>query len=262
VGVPVELDGGVHAPPLAFVRGAGRAFRRKTLRKRAELFDELRTALRLYLPHSGPREQAPEASQQELQDIRVAVDSLTLSLQERRPQRGPAQDTRRAIDLILAHLHRHGDSLWGHAIVLPPEAGDGVRIVSRTNNLLEGVNRAMKQGVRRRSGRENLAADLEHLPPEAALACNLLCPDYVEILYGSLDQLPQTFAELDALRRQRVLSAESHCSPASRPNTAEIASASLPKADRQLVRSDAMSGLILAAARISAPRANATPARC
>lgn len=240
----------------SFTQNAG------TLRRRAELFDELRTALRLHLPNRGSRGQAPEASQQELQDIRVAVESLTLSLQERRPQRGPAQDTRRAIDLILAHLDRHGDSLWGHTITLPPEAGDGVRMVSRTNNLLEGFNRALKQGERRRSGRKNLSDDFEHLPPEAALARNLLCPDYVEILCGSLDRLPQALAELDAERRQMALAAKSPSSPASRPEAPENASASLPKADRRLVRSKAMNDHILAAARSRAPRVNTTPARC
>ncbi len=233
----------------------------KTLRRRAELFDELRTALRLHLPDHGSQGQTPEPSQQELQDIRAAVESLTLSLQERRPLRGPAQDTRRAIDLILAHLDRHGASLWGHAITLPPEVGDDVRLASRTNNSLEGFNRGMKQGERRRSGRKNLSDDFEHLPPEAALARNLLCPDYVEILCGSLDRLPQTFAELDAERRQVALAAESPSTRASRPNAPEIASASLPKADRRLVRSKAMSGRILAAARSRAPRVNTTPAR-
>ncbi len=228
----------------------------RTLHRRAELFDELRTALRLHPVERGGAEGMPETTELELQDIQGAVEQLTLSLRERRPQRGPAQDTRKAIDLILVHLDRYGDSLWGHAIDLPPEAGGGVRLVARTNNLLEGFNRAMKQGERRRSGRKTLADDFEHLPPEAALVRNLLCPDYVEILCGSRDQLPHAFAELDVERRRQALANEKPATKEPRSDEPEIASASLPRQDRRLVRSHAMGNLILAAARSRAPRVN------
>jgi hypothetical protein len=219
------------------------------LRRRAELFDELRTALRLYLPDNGAQGRTSDHSEQELRDIRSAVEQLTVSLQDGRPQRGPAQDTRQAVDLILAHLNRHGDSLWGHAIALPAKAGGGVRLVSRTNNILEGFNRALKQGERRRSGRKILSNDFEHLQPEAALARNLLCADYVEILCGSLERLPQAFAELDAGKRRRLLTADQFTAPDSCPDSPQIAGASLPKADRRLVRSEAMGNWVLAAAR-------------
>jgi hypothetical protein len=186
---------------------------------------------------------------------------LTLSLQDRRPRRGPGRDTRQAIDLILAHLDRHGHSLWGHAIALPAKAGGGVRLVPRTNNLLENFNRALKQGERRRSGRKILSNDFEHLQPEAALAHNLLCSDYVEILCGSLERLPQAFAQLDAETHRRLLTAVQPSAPGSCTDTPEIACASLPKADRRLVRSEAMANRVLAAARSRAPRVNTTPAQ-
>jgi hypothetical protein len=232
-----------------------------TLRKRAKLFDELRTALRLYPSNTGVQGRTSGTCEQELQDIRAAVEQLTLSLQDRRPRRGPGRDTRQAIDLILAHLDRHGHSLWGHAIALPAKAGGGVRLVPRTNNLLENFNRALKQGERRRSGRKILSNDFEHLQPEAALAHNLLCSDYVEILCGSLERLPQAFAQLDAETHRRLLTAVQPSAPGSCTDTPEIACASLPKADRRLVRSEAMANRVLAAARSRAPRVNTTPAQ-
>ena len=189
------------------------------------------------------------------------MESLYLSLQERRPQRGPAQDSRQAIDLILMHLDRYGDSLWGHVIKLSAEAGGGIRLVERTNNLLEGFNRSMKQGERRRSGRKTLSDDFEHLPPEAALARNLLCADYVEILCGSIEQLPKAFAQLDADRRRQSLATEPPNASQPTQHTPEIASASLPKEDRRLIRSEDMAIRILAAARSRAPRAEIRPAQ-
>jgi len=178
----------------------------ETLKERAQLFSELRDALRLREEeHGGPQSNGAGQTVETLRDIRQAVDDLTNSLRQRRPERGPAKDTRLAIDLVLAHLERHGDSLWGHAIPMPERLGGGIRLVDRTNNILEGFFHTMKHGERRRSGRKDLAQDFERLPPAAALAANLTRPDYVSIVCGSLDQLPQAFARLDAGDRRRSL---------------------------------------------------------
>jgi len=232
------------------------------LRRRSKLFDELRVALRLHSAESGESDPHTEATESELRDIRANVDALIISLDERRPQRGPAQDTRQAIDLILVHLDRYGDSLWGHAIDLPAHAGGGVRLVQRTNNLLEGFYRTMKQGERRRSGRKTLSDDFEHLPAEAALARNLLCPDYVEIVSGSMDRLAHAFFELDAAKRSHALTAAPFADQTPPNESAEPATASLPKPDRCIVRFADTSNRILAAARSRAPRVNVQRTRC
>jgi len=230
------------------------------LRRRAAPFDEVRAALRLFPRHDDTPDLASQTSPQRLKDIQAAVLSLTASLRERRPQRGPAQDSRQAIDLILAHIDRHGPSLWVHAIALPPEAGGGVRLVHRTNNILESFYRSLKQDERRRSGRRTLTDDLEHLHPEAALARNLLHHDYVEILCGSLQNLPRAFADLDAHRR--LVASQDHPSADmdDGADAPEIASASLPRLDRRLVRSPAMTARVLTAARSRAPRLHADQA--
>lgn len=229
-----------------------------TLRARAALFTELRDALRLrpkpaartVPPPSGP---TPEQAAVELRDIEAAVQALTASLRERRPERGPAQDQRQAIDAILAHLHRHGPSLFGHVIRLPPSVGGGIRLVDRTNNSLEGLFADIKHGERRRSGRKILTQDLEQLPPAAALATNLRSSDYVAIVCGTLDQLPQAFAQLDAaIRRRSALVARAAARTAD-ANDGDVVSASLPIADRVLIRTEHMDRRIRAAARSRAP---------
>jgi len=101
----------------------------------------------------------------------------------------------------------------------------------------------LKRGERRRSGRKNLAQDLELLPPGALLAVNLTRPDYVEIVCGSLDRLPQLFARLDAQNR--------HCSLAvaalQQAGECDVVRASLNRSNRRLVRNEAMEERILAA---------------
>ena len=75
--------------------------------------------------------------------------------------------------------------------------GRVVAVVDRTNNVIEQSFAVAKQGLRRRLGRAHLGRDLEDQPAQAFLAANLLHPDYVRILCGTLEQLPAAFAELD-----------------------------------------------------------------
>lgn len=232
------------------------------LLKRANLFDELRTALRLHASTgSNPRSDrtlSPQQAAAELKDIRREVDHLRRSLRRRRPVRGPAQDTREAIDIVLQHLQRHGRSLWGHAIPLSKKAGGGFYVLDRTNNLLEGFFHKIKHEERRRSGRKVLTYDFERMPPQAALAFNLLRPDYVELLCGSIDKLPQAFADLDAEQRSAKLAASE--SGVTQPNELQLLSASLPCADRLFVRTQSLKMFIEAAARSRAPSCEfATP---
>ena len=228
----------------------------RTLERRARLHDELREALRLRPKLPAGAAGAADAQEQvlELRDIERAVEKLTRSLVKRRPKRGPAQDERKAIDLILEHLDRHGPSLWGHAISLPPEVGGGVRLVERTNVILESFWHEIKHGERRRSGRKVLTQDFEQLPAEAVLARNLTRPDYVAALCGTLDNLPHAFAELDAADRSMSLPARRRAAASRAEGGAEIISRSLPKADRDLVRTDAMQERVADEARSRAPR--------
>jgi hypothetical protein len=224
------------------------------LNSRAKLFDELRDSLRLFPERSSAAQienvpLPPEQQAQELQDIREELDKLILSLKTRRPKRGPAQDARNAIDTLLTHIERHGDSLWGHAIPLPDNIGGGIGVVQRTNNILEGFFKGMKHDERRRSGRKNLTHDFETLPPAAALAYNLNRPDYVSIVCGSLECLHKAFAKLDSDKANGITSNEEKVSVSALQSAAQTETSSLPSEDRRLVRTEHMKRRILAAAR-------------
>jgi hypothetical protein len=221
------------------------------LRRRAALFDELRGVLRVVATEPEPRDETVD----DLEQMHVELDALVVSLQNRRPARGPAQDTREAIDLILEHIEAHGDNLWGHAIGLPDSVGGGIRLVSRTNFLLENFFGELKHDERRRSGRKNLGQDLEHLPAEAALVRNLSHDDYVTTVCGSLNDLPQAFAELDRQAREtRLTGASPQDQDEDLAAVLQIASASLSPADRRVVRTEDMDRRIAAAAGSRAPR--------
>ena len=214
------------------------------LDKRARIFAELRTALRLVPDFTRCSDPTPADTLQtatEFEDIRAGVTKLSARLKERRPERGPAKDVREAIDIVLTHLDRHGQFLWGHAIATNQQTGQ-VRLVDRTNNILEGFFHGMKHGERRRSGRKILTQDFERLPAPAALAINLTRTDYVAILCGSVEQLPAAFAKLDDVNRSHSLPARTE-----EMISAETETASMTLADKRLIRLAQMEKCILAA---------------
>ena len=98
--------------------------------------------------------------------------------------------------IILAYLDRYRERLFGHPVARD-HAGKIVAVVERTNNVAEHFFGADKQRLRRRLGRAHLGRDLEDQPAQAALVANLRHLDYVQIVCGTLEQLPRAFAELD-----------------------------------------------------------------
>jgi hypothetical protein len=223
---------------------------------RGALFDELREALRLPGTENEPTGDGFSTLEaaRELRNVQQSLKALEDSLRGRRPSRGPAQESREAIDLILDHLDRHGATLWGHEIRLPASAGGGVRLVDRTNNLLEGFFNGVKHGERRRSGRKILTHDFECLPAAAALVPNLNKPDYVQLLCGSLDGLSAAFAQLDSARKASGLDTAPTNVPKRPPSRPEVETASLPLLDRPVVRADQMRTFVVSAAQSRAPR--------
>jgi hypothetical protein len=220
----------------------------RRLRRLATLFDEMRNVLRLAA-------ELPEGqTEKELEEMRRQFDKWVASLEKRRPACGPAQDTRKAIDIILNHIEKHGENLWGHVICLPENTDRRVRLVSRTNFLLENRFKHMKHGERRRSGRRILTQDLEHLPVESALAYNLERDDYVNIVCGSLDRLSEAFAQMDQEEETQRLMGNSASDTDDLGKVLQISTASLSTPDRRVVRTKNMDYRIRAAAGSRAPR--------
>ena len=98
--------------------------------------------------------------------------------------------------VVLAYLDRYKGQLFGHPMARD-DAGRVVVVVERTNNPAEQFFSNAKRKLRRRLGRANLGWDMQDQPAQAALAANLLDPHYVEIVCGTVDELPHAFAELE-----------------------------------------------------------------
>lgn len=216
--------------------------------RRAKLFDEMRDTLRL--AEKYPKDE----TQQEIENIYLQFQKWTASIEKRRPCSGPAKDQREAIDIILKHIQVHGKTLWGHAIPVMTDLGREVRLVTRTNYLPEHLFKDVKHGERCRSGRKILTQDLEHMPAEAMLVSNLKHDDYVKIVCGSIDRLPEVFAELDKNERGLRMIGQQSSYDDDLEKILQIPTASLSTDDRRLVRTKAMNSRMHAAANSRAPR--------
>jgi len=220
----------------------------RKLRRRATLFDELRDKLRL--ASSLPENESVD----DLNTMQLDFEKWISSLEERRPKRGPSEDIRSAIDIILKHVQTHGKNLWGHIIALPECAGGGIRLVGRTNELLENFFKKVKHSERRRSGRKNLTQDLEDLPASALLSYNLQDAEYVSIVCGSLDKLAGAFAQLDQEQQKKRQKGLPPTDSKDLQRALQLSTSSLSTADRHIVRTKDMDRRIRKAATSRAPR--------
>ena len=137
---------------------------------------------------------------------------------------------------------------------MPEYADGGIRLTARTNELAENFFKKMKHLERRRSGRKNLAQDLEHLPAAAALVYNLNDADYVSIVCGSLDRLPKVFAQMDQEEQHKRQEGMTSIEREDLERILQLSTSSLSTADRRIVRTDAMNQRIKKAANSRAPR--------
>jgi hypothetical protein len=98
--------------------------------------------------------------------------------------------------VILSYLETYGGKLVGHPVRYD-ETGAVIAVMERTNNVPEHFFAINNQRLRRRVGRKHLGHDLDQQPAQAVLVLNLLRPDYVRVLCGSLENLADAFAQLD-----------------------------------------------------------------
>ncbi|MBI4585058.1 MAG: hypothetical protein HY717_13680 [Planctomycetes bacterium] len=99
------------------------------------------------------------------------------------------------METVTRHLDKYWDGLFGHCLTVSDE-DQRYLMVQRTNNLSERFFRGVKRFLRRITGKKKLNREVDALPDHALLVFNLKSQSYVELICGSLEQLPRAFAEL------------------------------------------------------------------
>ena len=175
----------------------------ETLEQALEPFSELRDILRItngeLLRTESCSYQAtlPSVEASILEKIEADLNDYIVDLEIKVPTVGKKVCNPHPCAVILSYLKRYGSKLFGHPVRLD-DTGAVLAVMERTNNVAEHFFARGSQRLRRRLGRKHIGHDLEQQPAQALLTANLLHPDYVRILCGSLENLPLAFAQLDS----------------------------------------------------------------
>jgi len=175
----------------------------EALEQAIEPFSELRALMRLSNVHllrtksCGYQATFPSAEILLLEKIEADLKDYIVDLQIKVPTVGKKVSNPHPCAVILSYLKRYGSKLFGHPVRLD-DTGTVLAVMERTNNVAEHFFARGSQRLRRRLGRKHIGHDLEQQPAQALLTANLLHPDYVSILCGSLENLPRAFAQVDS----------------------------------------------------------------
>ena len=166
------------------------------LLQKNSLFLELRAELRLGRPQKPTAEKDEEWTCRSPEEVRQAEEALIRFRTElqRQEKSGGSTGNSEARKIILKHLDEYWDGLFGHS--LPVAGSEGYLTVERTNNLAEHFFREVKRFLRRTTGKKKLKQEVDAFSDQMLLVFNLKTPKYVELVCGSLERLPQAFAEL------------------------------------------------------------------
>ncbi|MDP7302146.1 MAG: hypothetical protein QGG09_03540 [Pirellulaceae bacterium] len=171
------------------------------LRRDQKIFEQLRNALKI-CPKGGTQRRNDEGTLNLLSSSRhkVVLAELRASL-KKKFRRGSAP--RKACNIVLDHLDKYWNYLFGHVLKKRPET----IVVPRTNNIEESLFRTVKRQCRRLHGRGHVCRDIDDMCEAAPLVLNLKNDSYCDIVYGgtSFQCIAERFSEVDPVDPARLL---------------------------------------------------------
>jgi len=157
-----------------------------------KIFLQLRGALRI-CPPGGTQRRGDEGTSNLLSSSRhrKVLENLRRSLKSK-ARRGAS---RKACQIVVDHLDKYWDYLFGHVLNKRPQA----IVVPRTNNVQESLFRTIKRQCRRLHGRGHISRDIEDMFEAAPLVLNLKNASYCETVYGGSDyqRIAERFSAID-----------------------------------------------------------------
>jgi len=160
-----------------------------TLERKAEVFDKLRTAMRLALPESknGLNDNGDDAEIKTIEENVIAFRTWLIGGKRRTSTYAK----------MLTQLDKYWEKLF--ADPLPVVTADGLVYIQpqRTNNLLERFFRAEKQRSRKKSGTASLNKVLKATLAKTPLVQNLNNHEYYKIILNGCPDLARRFSQID-----------------------------------------------------------------
>ena len=161
------------------------------LRRRCELFDQLRAAMRIADAggHGGLND---DGGQVEMDAIRDAVGRFRRRLDA---ETKLAEDP--LCNKLAEQIDKYEDKLFAEPIRVQTPSGPALVYPQRTNNILEQFFRSLRRDHRRRTGDNRMHRALQTMLADTPLVKNLSNLHYMQILLDGRPSLEALFADLD-----------------------------------------------------------------
>jgi len=163
----------------------------KELRWRTEIFDDLRTAMRI-APVNEHKGLNDDGSQDSMTSIRQGVERFRDDLKKNSKL---AEDD--LCQKIVKQIDKYAEKLFADPIEVNTPKGKVFIYPQRTNNIIEQFFRSLRRTQRRKTGNNSLRQMLYTMLAETPLIKNLDNPEYMEILLDGKASLEELFASLD-----------------------------------------------------------------
>ena len=161
----------------------------KELQWRGEIFDDLRTAMRI-APENENNGLNDDGSQESMTTIRQEVERFREDLNSKK-----VNDT--LCQKIIQQIDKYAEKLFADPIEVNTSKGKVFIYPQRTNNIMEQFFRSIRRAQRRKTGNNSLRQMLYTMLAETPLIKNLDNPDYMEILLDGKGSLEELFASQD-----------------------------------------------------------------
>lgn len=161
------------------------------LRRRCQLFDQLRAAMRI-ADAGGLDGLNDDGGQVGMDSIRDAVGCFRRRLDA---ETQLAEDP--LCNKLAEQIDKYDDKLFAEPIRVQNPSGPALVYPQRTNNILEQFFRSLRRDHRRRTGDNRMHRALQTMLADTPLVKNLSNPHYMQILLDGRTSLEALFADLD-----------------------------------------------------------------
>ena len=204
-------------------------------------FTELRKVLRLEKTdiYKDEKDKKSPDKLEVIAKLKEETSSFRRTL-EQRLETDVCSDTQKyATRVILNYFDKYECYLFDHFFILHDETEDiishddsenvTIKLINRTNNILENFYKKQKQQIRRRTGLKNLGFIFEHLFPAASMVANFQNPIYQQTVLDNKTRgdLVDRFSALDDIMDYKE-------TPMFQ-NDLELIGGRLPKSDKAIV---------------------------
>jgi len=161
----------------------------ESLEKKANVFDQLREALRIALPE-GKKGLNDNGDESEIRSIEQKVTEFRAWLVS-------DEQRKETYAKMIDQLDKYWKKLFADPLVINRAGGQITIAPQRTNNLLERFFRGEKRRSRKKSGTASLSKTLKTILAETPLVRNLEKEEYCRILLNGCSTLAERFSQLD-----------------------------------------------------------------